>query len=652
MCSSAPSPPFSTPPVVTIDPVAYQALYRKYRPQRFGDVVGQDHVTLTLAREVQQGRLVHAYLFAGPRGTGKTTTARIIAKVLNCPDLGADGEPCNHCPSCVAITEGSSFDVIELDAASHNKVEDVREIRANVGTVASTGSAHRVYILDEAHMLSRAAANALLKTLEEPPEHAFFVLATTEPYKLPDTIRSRAQRFDFHPIGSETLIAYLGDIAGREKYQAAPDGLALIARHARGSLRDALGLLEQVAALGGGKIDGRGVTRALGLAPSEAFTRLARAITEHDAPGALALAASLASEGADLRRFVGDAIEFFRGVFLVRYAPKLEEIVDEPAEVIEEWRAEARNLESGDVLRAVEVLGEALAALREGREERLVVELALLRLARPEVSFDPASLASRIDRIEDRLRRLGEGSAPPPPMATAEPRRMTRPSAPDEASAPAPRPAPAATAPDPAAAARPAAAATPEAKPTRRATKKAATPEAAPLTPAASEPEQLAPGEEAVASVVVKPAAAQAALGLDLATVETVWPALIERVRKDAGPRRHALLRACRPVAVEGSRVVIEVPANLPFHLAQLAEDRELDGIFGRIAASLLGGQVTVAYRAGDGEDRLGPADSQFRVPEMSHLAEREESAPDPAAVVTEIFGGEVVPTPPKPKKK
>ena len=390
--------------------MAYQALYRKYRPQRFGDVVGQDHVTLTLAREVQQGRLVHAYLFAGPRGTGKTTTARIIAKVLNCPDLGADGEPCNRCPSCVAITEGSSLDVIELDAASHNKVEDVREIRANVGTVASTGGAQRVYILDEAHMLSRAAANALLKTLEEPPEHAFFVLATTEPYKLPDTIRSRAQRFDFHPIGSETLIAYLGDIASRERYQAAPDGLALIARHARGSVRDALGLLEQVAALGGGKVDGRGVTRALGLAPSEAFTRLARAIADHDAPAALALAASLASEGADLRRFVADAIEFFRGVFLARYAPKLEEIVDEPAEVIEEWRAQARSLESGDVLRAVEVLGEALAALRDGREERLVVELALLRLARPETSIDPASLASRLDRLEDRMRRLGEAS--------------------------------------------------------------------------------------------------------------------------------------------------------------------------------------------------------------------------------------------------
>jgi len=616
--------------------VAYQALYRKYRPQRFGDIVGQDHVTLTLAREVQQGRLVHAYLFAGPRGTGKTTTARIIAKVLNCPDLGADGEPCNLCPSCAAITEGSSLDVIELDAASHNKVEDVREIRANVGTVASTGGAHRVYILDEAHMLSRAAANALLKTLEEPPEHAFFVLATTEPYKLPDTIRSRAQRFDFHPIGSETLAAYLADIAAREKYQTAPDGLALIARHARGSVRDALGLLEQVAALGGGRVDGRGVTRALGLAPSEAFTRLARAISEHDAPGALGLAASLASEGADLRRFVADSIEFFRGVFLARYAPKLEEVVDEPAEVIEEWRAQARILEAGDVLRAVEVLGEALAALREGREERLVVELALLRLARPETSIDPASLASRLDRLEERVRRLGESSLPPvvPP---AEPRRVARLAAPPPlASQPAvPEPAPpesAGTAADPA-----------EAEGARRApAKPAETPGAPPTPPAPAAPPS---GEPAPAETAVPPPPP----GLTLAAVETAWPALLERVRRDAGPRRHALLRDCRPASVEGERVVLEVPANLTFHLALLAEDRQLDEIVEGIASALLGGRVSVVYRAGNGEERPVAPESAGRAPDKEHLLGGDEPAPDPRAVVEEILGGTVV-SPPKPE--
>ncbi|HZJ48023.1 MAG TPA: DNA polymerase III subunit gamma/tau, partial [Acidimicrobiia bacterium] len=207
----------------------YQALYRKYRPQRFDEVVGQDHVIGTLTREVTDQKVAHAYLFAGPRGTGKTTTARLLAKSLNCPNRAEDGEPCNECTSCLGITEGTSLDVIELDAASHNKVEDVREIRVNVGTVAAAAGAQRIYILDEAHMLSRAAGNALLKTLEEPPEHVVFVLATTEPYKLLDTIRSRSQRFDFHPVSSETLVGYLGDIAGREGFTTDPVGLSMIA---------------------------------------------------------------------------------------------------------------------------------------------------------------------------------------------------------------------------------------------------------------------------------------------------------------------------------------------------------------------------------------------------------------------------------------
>ena len=280
----------------------YQALYRKHRPQRFAEVVGQDHVTRTLAREVVDDKIAHAYLFTGPRGTGKTTTARILAKALNCPDRSPEGEPCNECPSCIAITEGSSLDVIELDAASHNKVEDVREIRVNVGTVA-VGEGRRVYILDEAHMLSRAAGNALLKTLEEPPEHVVFVLATTEPYKLLDTIRSRTQRFDFHPVASETLIAHLERIARVEGFEADHGALAAIVAHSGGSVRDAMSLLEQVAALGEGRVTTDGVMRALGLAETEAFDRIADAIADRDAPAMLELVAALAGRGADLRRF-------------------------------------------------------------------------------------------------------------------------------------------------------------------------------------------------------------------------------------------------------------------------------------------------------------------------------------------------------------
>ncbi|HKX73876.1 MAG TPA: DNA polymerase III subunit gamma/tau [Acidimicrobiia bacterium] len=403
----------------------YQALYRKYRPQSFEDIVGQSHVTATLAREVSEDRVAHAYLFAGPRGTGKTTTARILAKSLNCEARGPDGSPDNTCPSCEAITVGTSFDVMELDAASHNSVEDIREMRLSVTTVATSANSKRIYILDEAHMLSKAAGNALLKTLEEPPEHVHFVLATTEPYKLADTIRSRTQRFDFHPVGVEVLAAHLARIADLESFKVETQALVAVARHAGGSVRDALSLLEQVAALGAGKVDLAGVSRALGMADADSYARLVEAITGSDARAGLELVAELAAQGIDLRRFVGEAINFLRGVFLAHYTPNLAEVADEPKEVIDSWKKAATRIGSTDVLRAVDVLGEALVKLREGREERLMVELAMIRLTRPETSSDPEALAARVERLE-RSRGSGETVLrPPPPVAQPTPEEVT-----------------------------------------------------------------------------------------------------------------------------------------------------------------------------------------------------------------------------------
>ena len=585
----------------------HRALYRKYRPQRLADVIGQSHITETLASEVKSGRVAHAYLFAGPRGTGKTSTARILAKMLNCTDPGSESEPCSQCPSCVGIMEGTSMDVIELDAASHNKVEDVREIRANVGTVASARDARRVYILDEAHMLSRAASNALLKTLEEPPEHAHFVLATTEPYKLPDTIRSRTQRFDFHPIGSEMLIEHLQKVAQAEGFEVGRDGLALIVRHATGSARDAIGLLEQVAALGGGKVEPRGVSRALGLADADAFGQLVSAVASQSAAAGLTLIASLAFEGTDLRRFVSDSIEFLRGVFLAQYAPNLEEIVDETAEVLEEWRGHGRTLSPADVLRCIDRLGEALLELRQGREERLVVELAVLQMTRPETASDTASLAVRIDRLEERVRLLGEqGSAVSSP------------------------------APDPPAADAPASAQS-------GAEESEVVAELPALTVVPDGPDE---DDRALdASQPSDPGVDEPPASLSLESVDAAWPAIMARVREEAGMRRHALFREARPAEVDGDRLVLEVPAHLPFHLAQLGEDDRLNSVVVAAASTALGGKVRLEYRVGDSDQDsvAAPAVAPERAPDKEELLDAGEAEIDPADLVIDLLGGEIV---------
>ena len=596
----------------------YRALYNKYRPQRFDEVVGQDHVVRTLAHEIVENKVAHAYLFAGPRGTGKTTSARLLAKALNCTNRGDDGEPCNECPSCIGITEGTSLDVIELDAASHNKVEDIREIRVNVGTVAAAGGAHRIYILDEAHMLSRAAGNALLKTLEEPPEHVIFVLATTEPYKLLDTIRSRSQRFDFHPVPVEVLLDHLADISQREDFDPEPGGLAMVATHANGSVRDAMSLLEQVAALGGGRVEAESVSRALGLADRDAFGQLASAVADQDAPAALGLVSRLSASGSDLRRFVADALGFFRGIFLAQYAPNLEEVADESLETLEEWRRYAPVLATGDVLRAIDLLGEALLHLRQGREERLVVELALLRLTRPETAIDAASLDARIGRLESLVRTLGDATAP-----VASPQTM---------------PAAAAAAAVAAAAAEPAA--------------------PAPATSEPPPPHQPDPTEPSVDVVeeppslalteATPPAPVVALVDLDLATFEAAWPAIVAQVRDRAGPRRHALLKEAEPVAVESGLVICEVPGHLPFHLEQLRADAELNAIIASLAAEILGGSITLEYRSADGSAAAvsvdPPTESETRAPTKDELLEGDEAAAEaPEDLIADLLGGEVV---------
>ncbi|HEY6635471.1 MAG TPA: DNA polymerase III subunit gamma/tau [Acidimicrobiia bacterium] len=593
----------------------YQALYRKYRPQTFDDVIGQAHVTTTLSREVSDGRVAHAYLFTGPRGTGKTTTARILAKALNCENRNSDGSPCNVCDSCTSITAGNSLDVMELDAASHNSVDDIRDIKLSVTTVASAATSKRVFVLDEAHMLSKAAGNALLKTLEEPPEHVHFVLATTEPYKLLDTIRSRTQRFDFHPVPVEELAGYLSSIADREGYVTDPTALIAIARHAGGSVRDALSLLEQVAALGSGTADVAGVRRALGLADSEAYRRLAEAIAAQDAKAALELVAELAAAGVDLRRFVSECIGFFRGVFLAHYAPNLAEISDEPPEVYESWKKGAEIIPSTEVLRAVDLLAEALVRLREGREERLMTELALIKLTRPETATDAEALISRMDRLE---RRLGKPGEPVPGAAST-------PSAPAQA-APAQ---PGATQPDQTRSHPAPSPATDEARATPAPERARADADAEALARAAA---PLVSDQAADPVDVPGPP-----IDISFEQLQKVWPGLFGGLRDLLGARRWAFFREAVPAAVEGNTIILEVAHD--FHLSSLEQDDAVAPIVAAKASDLLGGPVRVRFRLKSEVDGVSEDDSL----DITQLEDRPGAKTDPASLLESELGARVV---------
>ncbi len=584
----------STTQVVLLVEVDYQALYRKYRPQTFEDVIGQSHVTTTLAREVAEDHVAHAYLFTGPRGTGKTTTARILAKALNCENRDPHGSPCNICSSCESITNGVSFDVMELDAASHNSVDDIRDIKVSVTTVASVAGSKRVFVLDEAHMLSKAAGNALLKTLEEPPENVHFVLATTEPYKLLDTIRSRSQRFDFHPVPIEEIAGHLSAISDKEGFKTNPQALIAISRHASGSVRDSLSLLEQVAALGAGTVDPPGVRRALGLADSEAFMRLVDAVASQDARLALELVAELAAQGVDLRRFVAESINFFRGAFLAHYAPNLAEIADEPEEVYQSWRKAAELVRSSDVLRAVDLLGEALVRLREGREERLMVELAMIKLTRPETSSDPEALLARIEKVERRMGRPDVGSQVPPIPVAKEPHKAQKETPPAES---------------------------PDA--TR------------PVEPA---PNQLdSPPLESPLPDEAPELEKMVAIDVSFDQLKKVWPGLFGSLRDVLGARRWAYFREAIPVAVDGNAIILEVAHD--FHYQSLRADDAVTAIVATRASDLLGGEVKVRFQLKEG----GSSSESVEDIDLNELEDRGDSATDPTELLAAELGAEVV---------
>jgi len=361
--------------------MAAQALYRKWRSQDFEQVVGQEHVALTLRNALRDGRMSHAYLFTGPRGTGKTSTARILAKAINCLAEDPAARPCNTCRICTAITEGRQLDLIEIDAASNRGIDEIRDLREKIG-FRPNEARYKVYIIDEVHMLTKEAFNALLKTLEEPPPHAIFVLATTEPDRVPETVRSRCQRFDFRRIPTAEIVAHLNAILAREGGRAESEALVAIARRATGSMRDAVSLLDQLLSYGDETLTIQRVEGVLGLVNAQTIGKLVDCIALNDTAGGLSLLNRLVAEGVELGQLVDQIVAYLRAVLFARMA-RTPELLDLPQDVIQTITRQAAGWSPAALIGAVKEFTEARAALRDQVPgvPQLPIELAFLRSA-------------------------------------------------------------------------------------------------------------------------------------------------------------------------------------------------------------------------------------------------------------------------------
>ena len=403
------------------------SLYRRHRPQSFGEVVGQEHIVRTLSNAVEKGRVHHAYLFVGSRGTGKTSMAKILARSLNCVH-GPTLTPCGECEPCVTIAAGTSLDVIEMDAASNRSVDDIRELRERVGFAPAAGR-WKVYILDEAHMLTKEAWNAFLKTLEEPPPNTAFVLATTEPQKVMATIVDRCQRFDFQRPSLEQIAEVVRRVSKAEGIEIEDGAVALIARSATGSFRDALGTLDQQVAFGGDRVSTDEVVELLGAADADLLFDTTDALASGDARAALEAVERLSRSGRDPGQFARDLIAHLRQLLVARATGEVPESFTVTVAQPERLAGQAKAIDDAKLVGAIDALSGAVAAMREGDDPRLTLEVALLKVATPSLDSSREALLRRIESLEARL--SGEGAAAPEnPKPPAAPEQAAKPETP------------------------------------------------------------------------------------------------------------------------------------------------------------------------------------------------------------------------------
>jgi DNA polymerase-3 subunit gamma/tau len=527
-----------------VPPRTHQALYRRYRPQTPAEVLGQDHVVRALTGAIREGRLHHAFLFCGPRGTGKTSTARILAKMVNC-ESGPTPEPCGTCSQCVAIREGTHLDVVEIDAASHGGVEDARELREKAPTAPVQGR-EKIYIIDEAQRLSAPAFDALLKVFEEPPLGVRFVLATTEPQKMPATIVGRCQRFDFRRLSMETLAAQLQAIAATEGVELTEHAADAIARQAEGSSRDALSMLDQASVLGGEKIDDDVVRALLGAPRTEVQHELADAVAVGDARGTFEIVNRLVQDGQDLRNVTAEALAHFRNLLLAKTAPGQEDLIDIPADAYEALRIQTEKYTPGELARVISLLLAAQNDMRWTTSPRLSLELALVRATMPDTDPNPAAMVSRLERLE-RLANLAPGTQVPsaevvmesPPTSPAD---VTEPVT-DEGGG--------------------AVIARGRARNGQRERGAAPTPVSQDaVSPADDEPKVVKVVEEAPKVSVVATAHAASAGNVDVTMLRRSWPALIEHLGTTRQMILKAILESATVATYDGETLELAFPPD------------------------------------------------------------------------------------------